>query len=309
MRWQCRGTSADGLHQAGHPGRPAGHAALQPVVPSRELPAQGEEHSLWLAVQGRPADSLSARSQYYLYHILSWPQLLYVAEDYGNKIVGYVLAKMCVVTVACLAALLDPGPGLMQLMSREDEADPPHGHITSLSVARSHRKLGLAAKLMSAARAALLLHVPPPATQPADLSVSAQTRRWRRSLAPSTCRCTCACPTRPPSICTPPPWATSGHLRPAMLQAQCAATSSELAWCRINDTEAKYYADNEDAYDMRKQLQPVKRPGPDLRSTVASTLKQVTRKQPKARALPASEQPSAAANSASGGSAADEKQT
>ena len=32
--------------------------------------------------------------QYYFYHILSWPQLLYVAEDYDGKIVGYVLAKM-----------------------------------------------------------------------------------------------------------------------------------------------------------------------------------------------------------------------
>ncbi len=35
-------------------------------------------------------------SQYYFYHILSWPQLLYVAEDYNGKIVGYVLAKMWV---------------------------------------------------------------------------------------------------------------------------------------------------------------------------------------------------------------------
>ena len=32
--------------------------------------------------------------QYYFYHILSWPQLLYVAEDYNGRIVGYVLAKM-----------------------------------------------------------------------------------------------------------------------------------------------------------------------------------------------------------------------
>ncbi len=32
--------------------------------------------------------------QYYLYHILSWPQLLHVAEDYDGRIVGYVLAKM-----------------------------------------------------------------------------------------------------------------------------------------------------------------------------------------------------------------------
>ena len=33
--------------------------------------------------------------KYYFYHILSWPQLLYVAEDHKGKIVGYVLAKMC----------------------------------------------------------------------------------------------------------------------------------------------------------------------------------------------------------------------
>jgi peptide alpha-N-acetyltransferase len=34
--------------------------------------------------------------KYYMYHFLSWPQLIYVAEDYDGKIVGYVLAKMCV---------------------------------------------------------------------------------------------------------------------------------------------------------------------------------------------------------------------
>lgn len=71
--------------------------------------------------------------KYYFYHALSWPQLLYVAEDGpGGPIVGYVLAKM------------------------EDEATSPsevHGHITSLAVLRSHRKLGLATKLMLAAEA------------------------------------------------------------------------------------------------------------------------------------------------------------
>ena len=30
----------------------------------------------------------------YMYHILSWPQLLYVAVDHKNRVVGYVLAKM-----------------------------------------------------------------------------------------------------------------------------------------------------------------------------------------------------------------------
>ncbi|XP_017257256.1 N-terminal acetyltransferase A complex catalytic subunit NAA10 [Daucus carota subsp. sativus] len=70
--------------------------------------------------------------QIYLYHIISWPQLLYVAEDYNGKIVGYVLAKM------------------------EEEATPEcHGHITSLAVLRSHRKLGLATKLMMAAHSAM----------------------------------------------------------------------------------------------------------------------------------------------------------
>ena len=32
--------------------------------------------------------------KYYFYHILSWPQLLHVAEDSKKRIVGYVLAKM-----------------------------------------------------------------------------------------------------------------------------------------------------------------------------------------------------------------------
>lgn len=62
-----------------------------------------------------------------MYHALSWPQLLHVAENHKGQIVGYVLAKM------------------------EDEADPPHGHITSLAVLRTHRKCGIATKLMKQA--------------------------------------------------------------------------------------------------------------------------------------------------------------
>lgn len=86
--------------------------------------------------------------KYYFYHLLSWPQLLWVAEDFDGKIVGYVLAKM-----------------------EEDERQPKHGrfmrhsvkprvsirifqvgsyvlfsgagHITSLSVLRTHRKRGI----------------------------------------------------------------------------------------------------------------------------------------------------------------------
>ncbi|CAM9196038.1 unnamed protein product [Choristocarpus tenellus] len=62
--------------------------------------------------------------KYYFYHVLSWPQLLHVAEDYKGKIVGYVLAKM------------------------EEDANTPHGHITSVAVLRSHRKRGIATRLM-----------------------------------------------------------------------------------------------------------------------------------------------------------------
>lgn len=65
--------------------------------------------------------------KYYLYHYLSWPQLLHVAENHKGQIVGYVLAKM------------------------EEDAKPPHGHITSLAVLRTHRKCGIATDLMKQA--------------------------------------------------------------------------------------------------------------------------------------------------------------
>jgi len=63
--------------------------------------------------------------KYYFYHLLSWPQLLWVAEDFDGAIVGYVLGKM-----------------------EEDTSKPPHGHITSLAVLRTHRKRGIATSLM-----------------------------------------------------------------------------------------------------------------------------------------------------------------
>ena len=43
--------------------------------------------------------------KYYLYHSLSWPQLLYVAEDYKKRVVGYVLA-VAIVRVAWLAVAM-----------------------------------------------------------------------------------------------------------------------------------------------------------------------------------------------------------
>ncbi|CAI5477924.1 unnamed protein product [Closterium sp. Yama58-4] len=124
--------------------------------------------------------------KYYLYHILSWPQLLYVAEDYNKKIVGYVLAKM------------------------EEESTECRGHITSLAVARTHRKLGLATKLMTAAQHAM------EEVFGAEY-VSLHVRKSNRAAF---------------------------HLY------------TETLGYKINDIEAKYYADSEDAYDMRKNLKP-----------------------------------------------------
>lgn len=122
--------------------------------------------------------------KYYFYHILSWPQLLYVAEDYNKKIVGYVLAKM------------------------EEEATQVHGHITSLAVLRTHRKLGIATKLMSAAQKAM------EEVFEAEY-VSLHVRKSNRAAF---------------------------HLY------------TETLGYKIHDVEAKYYADNEDAYDMRKMF-------------------------------------------------------
>ncbi|KAL7274643.1 N-terminal acetyltransferase A complex catalytic subunit ard1 [Rhizina undulata] len=81
--------------------------------------------------------------KYYLYHALTWPQLSYVAVDLSHppkspydppKIVGYVLAKM----------------------EEEPTDGVQHGHITSLSVMRTHRRLGLAEKLMRQSQKAMV---------------------------------------------------------------------------------------------------------------------------------------------------------
>ena len=68
--------------------------------------------------------------RYFFYHIVSWPNLSYVAIKPDGEVVGYVLGKMD-----------EKRPG------KEEEL--PHGHITSLAVLRPYRKLGLATKLMN----------------------------------------------------------------------------------------------------------------------------------------------------------------
>jgi ribosomal protein S18 acetylase RimI-like enzyme len=127
--------------------------------------------------------------KYYYYHILSWPQLLQVAEDHKGKVVGYVLAKM------------------------EDEDSPnQHGHITSLSVLRTHRKCGIATGLM----------------------MSSHSRMVEAFDADHVCL----------------------HVRETN-HAAFHLYSQTLQY-EINDIEKSYYADGENAYDMRKQFKPKK---------------------------------------------------
>jgi len=71
--------------------------------------------------------------KYYLYHLLSWPQLSYVAVSPNGKVIGYVLAKM----------------------EEEPTDGMAHGHITSVSVMRSYRRLHLAEKLMRQSQMAM----------------------------------------------------------------------------------------------------------------------------------------------------------
>eukprot|EP00116_Pleurobrachia_bachei_P008909 sb/3469171/ len=108
-------------------------------------------------------------TRYYFYHGLSWPQLSFVAVDEKEKICGYVLAKMEeepdeVSTAGDLGvALGNPiislPPFYLPQHSLSSDLHPihqvPHGHITSLAVKRSHRRLGLAKKLMDQASRAM----------------------------------------------------------------------------------------------------------------------------------------------------------
>jgi N-alpha-acetyltransferase 10/11 len=84
-----------------------------------------------------------------IYHALFWPSLSYVAEDHKGRIVGYILARLCVPPVEWLGSVDEH-------LARDEEQVPdgggPSAQITSLSVSRSYRRLGLAKKLVSQTR-------------------------------------------------------------------------------------------------------------------------------------------------------------
>ena len=124
--------------------------------------------------------------RYYIYHGLNWPQFLHVAEDERGQIVGYVMAKM----------EEDEDGNIKKL--RE-------AHVTSLSVLRTHRKLGIATKLMRAAHHQMK----------------------------NVFQCDCV----------------SLHVRVSNRAA--LALYKDVLGYDIKSTDIAYYADKEDAYDMR----------------------------------------------------------
>lgn len=154
--------------------------------------------------------------KYWMYHALTWPQLTYVAEDDSGKIVGYVLAKMCVRARACgrrcNAAGCSPNSplpsGLPALRRDEDDPSEPHGHITSLAVSRMYRKIGLATKLM-------------------NCSMRSMVEVYKAKYA-------------------------SLHVRETNYAAMRLYRDT-LAF-NVKGMEAHYYADGENAYEMRKPL-------------------------------------------------------
>ena len=133
--------------------------------------------------------------KYYFYHLLSWPQLLWVAEDFDGNIVGYVLAKM------------EEEDNTANNNNNNNNTGRParHGHITSLSVLRTHRKRGIATALMKRSQYEME-HV---------LGAEYVSLHVRKSNK------------------------AAYHLYSVTLRYQ------------VNDVEKGYYADGEDAYDMR----------------------------------------------------------
>ncbi|ELP94010.1 acetyltransferase complex ard1 subunit, putative [Entamoeba invadens IP1] len=70
--------------------------------------------------------------KYYYYHNMSWPTLTFLAENAEGKVVGYALIKM------------------------DEDSKIPFAHVTSISVLRTYRRLGVATKLLRSAENAMI---------------------------------------------------------------------------------------------------------------------------------------------------------
>ncbi|KAG1763677.1 acyl-CoA N-acyltransferase [Suillus occidentalis] len=75
--------------------------------------------------------------KFWAYSFITWPEVSYLAEDSSGRVVGYVLSSMWV---------------------KPDEEFPwlQVGHVNSLSVLRTYRRLGLAKRLMLLSQKAMI---------------------------------------------------------------------------------------------------------------------------------------------------------
>lgn len=137
---------------------------------------------------------------------MSWPQLIHVAQNENKEIVGYVLAKM------------------------EEDANPPHGHITSLAVRREYRKCGIATRLMRAAHA-----------------------RMKESFGAVFC---------------------SLHVR--YTNRAAFHLYSETLGYKIAKIEAGYYADGEDAYEMKCEFEQQAKSKKKKMAAVSAAIQQIS---------------------------------
>jgi N-alpha-acetyltransferase 10/11 len=92
--------------------------------------------------------------KYYLYHALTWPQLSFVAVVRPKN--GYAKNKKLVAGSRRVDGLGQEYPKVVGYVLAKMEEEPTdgvaHGHITSLSVMRTHRRLGIAERLMRMSR-------------------------------------------------------------------------------------------------------------------------------------------------------------
>lgn len=112
--------------------------------------------------------------KYYMYHILSWPEASFVAtttdidvDDQLQEVAGSNTDKLNLKdsaiedSIKLEAAYVAPNEKLVGYVlakmndDPDQEDDTPNGHITSLSVMRTYRRMGLAEKLMRQALFAL----------------------------------------------------------------------------------------------------------------------------------------------------------
>ncbi|KAK3710069.1 N-terminal acetyltransferase A complex catalytic subunit ard1 [Vermiconidia calcicola] len=150
--------------------------------------------------------------KYYMYHALSWPQLSYVAVDVGRAVLVVLFSFNKTLQVSRPKKTPYDAPKVVGYVLAKMEEDPAdgvqHGHITSLSVMRTHRRLGLAEKLMRQSQRAMF-------------------ETYNAVYV-------------------------SLHVRVSNIAA--LALYRDTLGFKVGGIEAKYYADGEDAYSMRMDL-------------------------------------------------------